>query len=225
MYNPASWTLRVEDIVEGWSMWKRIAPLAISLLWLATVGHAQVNSGTINVEVQDSSGAIMPGAAITLTHVGSGQVRQGTASATGTFRAPFMPVGEYTIRVEVPGFKSKTITGVTLAVDQNPTITVALDPGEVREVVEVNAATPLLEANTSSIGQVVDNKKIVELPLNGRNPFALGTLAGNTTPIFGLGTNLPFVGGGGRAESNEIMIDGAEDNTTQNGNNIGRAGA
>ena len=72
---------------------------------------------------------------------------------------------------------------------------------------------------------MIDNKRIVDLPLSGRNPFALGLLAGNTVPVFGLATNLPFIGGGGRASANEVMIDGLENNTTQNGNNIGRAGA
>src|SRR5438067_5911971 len=152
-------------------MLKRIAVLAISVLSAAAPGYSQVTSGTINVEVQDSSGAVMPGGAITLTHLASGQIRRGVAAATGAFRASFMPVGEYTIRVEAAGFKSKTVAGLTLAVDQNATITVTLEPGEVREVVEVNTSTPLLETNTSSIGQVVENKKIVELPLNGRNPF------------------------------------------------------
>jgi Carboxypeptidase regulatory-like domain len=201
------------------------ATVAVILLSAPWGMHAQVSTGTISLEVQDSSGAFIPGGTVTLTHVGSGQVRTGLTAANGAFRAPFMPVGEYSIRVEVPGFKSNTTTGLILQVDQNATITITVEPGEVRELVQVTAATPLLEANTSSIGQVVENKKIVDLPLNGRNPFALGILAGNTTPIFGLGTNLTFVGGGGRAESNEIMIDGAENNTTQNGNNIGRAGA
>ena len=201
------------------------AALAAILLLSTPVLQSQVSTGTINVEVQDSSGALIPGAATRLTHIGSGQVRSGTTAETGTFRGAFMPVGEYSINVEAPGFKKKTVTGLILQVDQNATITVMLEPGEVREVVEVMAATPLLEANTSSIGQVVENKKITELPLNGRNPFALGLLAGNTAPVFGQGTNLVFIGGGGRVESNEIMIDGAENNTTQNGNNIGRAGA
>ena len=66
------------------------------------------------------------------------------------------------------------------------------------ESVQIEALAPLLETNTPSIGQVVDNKKIVDLPLNGRNPFALGLLAANTTPVFGMATNLAFVGGGGR---------------------------
>jgi hypothetical protein len=193
-------------------MFKRIAALAIPFLW-AVAASAQVSSGTIHIQVQDSSGAIVPGSAVLLTHVASGQTRRGTVSEDGIFRASFMPVGEYTIQVDAPGFKTTALTGVTLEVDQTATIPVVLVPGGVREVVEVNAVTPQLETSTSSIGQVVENQKIVDLPLNGRNPFALGLLAGNTTPMFGQTTNLTFVGGGGRTESNEVMLDGAENNT------------
>jgi hypothetical protein len=203
---------------------KVVFAIAFCLLGSAPFVRSQVTSGTINVEVQDSSGAIISGATIRLIHVASGQVRQGVSTTT-IFRASFMPVGEYSITVESPGFRTKTLGGLVLQVDQNATIPVTLEVGSVQEVVEVTGITPLLETNTSSIGQVVENKRIVDLPLNGRNPFALGLLAGNTVPVHGLATNLPFVGGGGRASANEIMIDGLENNTTQNGNNIGRAGA
>ncbi|MBM3739325.1 MAG: TonB-dependent receptor [Acidobacteria bacterium] len=202
------------------------AILAVALcLPFSVAVQAQVTTGTLNVAVQDPSGVGIEGATIRIRHVASGQERSGATGSAGTFRAAFMPVGEYSVRVESSGFKSKTIAGIVLQVDQNTTLPVTLEIGSVQEVVEISAATPLLESNTSSIGQVIDNKRIVDLPLSGRNPFALGLLAGNTVPVFGLGTNLPFVGGGGRASSNEIMIDGLENNTTQNGNNIGRTGA
>lgn len=203
-------------------------PLFLAVLFTCAfhpILRAQVTTGTLNVEVQDASGAVIEGASVRIRHVSSGQERLGASTATGLFRAPFMPVGEYSIRVEYSGFRAKTLAGIILQVDQNTTIPVVLEVGSVQEAVEVTTATPLLEINTSSIGQVVDNKRIVDLPLSGRNPFALGLLAGNTVPVFGLGTNLPFVGGGGRASANEIMIDGLENNTTQNGNNIGRTGA
>ncbi|PYS54722.1 MAG: hypothetical protein DMG13_07125 [Acidobacteria bacterium] len=114
--------------------------------------------------------------------------------------------------------------GLELRVDQSAKITVVLQPGEMREVVQVTDVTPLLEANTSSLGQVIENKKILDLPLNGRNPFGLGLLAGNTTPMFGMGSNLPFIGGGGRFSANEVMLDGVDNNTTVNSGAIGRSG-
>ena len=106
----------------------------------ASIARSQVTTGTINVEVQDSSGGVVAGAAIRLLHVSSGQERSGASSATGVFRGAFMPVGEYSIRVEAPGFRTKTLAGIILQVDQNATIPVTLDVGAVQEIVEVTAA-------------------------------------------------------------------------------------
>jgi hypothetical protein len=200
-------------------------PRTLALLSLAAgIAAAQISTGTMNFEVQDATGAVVPGASITLTRTATGEVRQGTTGERGTFRASFLPIGEYTASAEARGFKRKSITGLQLRVDQDMNLTVTLDPGDVVETVEVTAATPLLEASSSSIGQVIENKKIVELPLNGRNPFALGLLAGNTNPVLGMGTNMPFVGGGGRFGNNEVLLDGVDNNTIQNRGAVGRAG-
>src|SRR5439155_15819318 len=72
---------------------------------------------------------------------------------------------------------------------------------------------PLLDNATSSLGQVIDNKKIVDLPLNGRNPFALGLLSGFSAPVKGVASNLPFVAGGGRWQNNDVLLDGIDNNT------------
>ena len=201
----------------------RIASLA-AVLSFASVAWNQIGTGTIDVTVQDTTGAVVAGATVNITHAQTGQTRQGQTNEEGVFRAPFMPIGGYTVSAESAGFKKRVISGLDLRVDQNAAIKVTMEPGEVREVVEVTGVTPLLEASSASIGQVVDSTKILELPLNGRNAFALGLLSGNTSPVIGMGTNLPFVGGGGRFSSNEVMLDGADDNTTANAGSIGRAG-
>jgi hypothetical protein len=185
---------------------------------------AQVSTGTINVEVKDSSGARIPGASLTFTAPATGFSREAATNERGEYRASFMPIGEYTITAALQGFKRQTLRGLVLRVDQDANISLTLEPGEVREIVEVTGAMPLLESTTSAIGQVIENKKILELPLNGRNPFALGLLAGNTTPLFGMGSNLPFIGGGGRFSANEVMLDGIDNNTIQNNGAVGRAG-
>jgi hypothetical protein len=205
-------------------MHKTAVAVLIAVFMAPAVAWCQVSTGTINVAVQDSTGAVVQGAAVTITHTGTGRVRQGQTNDEGQFRATFLPIGGYTVSAEAAGFKKKIISGLDLRVDQNTTITALLEPGEVLQVVEVKGVSPLLESSTSSIGQVIDNAKILELPLNGRNVFALGLLAGNTTPVTGQGTNLPFVGGGGRFSSNEVMLDGADNNTTVNAGSIGRAG-
>jgi hypothetical protein len=196
----------------------------LALLATSAVALGQVSTGTINLDVKDSTGAVIQGAGVSLQHAGTGAVREGTTNERGEFRASFMAVGEYTITATMQGFKRQTVKGLTLRVDQDANVAITLTPGEVRETVEVTGAMPLLESSSSAIGQVIENKKIMELPLNGRNPFALGLLAGNTTPMFGMGSNLPFIGGGGRFGSNEVMLDGIDNNTVQNAGAVGRAG-
>src|SRR5258708_2412174 len=184
---------------------------------------AQVATGTINVTVVDGTGAVVPAALVKISNNNTGLSRTGNTNERGELLIPFLPVGEYSLSVESAGFKNTAIARVPLQVDQTAGIRVALQPGEVRELVEVNAVSPLLEADTSSLGQVIENKKILDLPLNGRNPFALGLLAGNTTPMFGMGSNQPFIAGGGRFSSNDVLLDGADNNTTVNNTDIGRA--
>lgn len=201
-----------------------VRAIAIGLLLCASAALSQVSSGTINVIAEDSTSAIVPNATVTVANLNTGLARTGQSGAAGEFLATFLPAGEYSISVQAQGFKRSTVGRFTLQVDQNATVRVTLTPGDVVETVQVTESTPLLEAETSSLGQVIENKKILDLPLNGRNPFALGLLAGNTTPITGMGTNLPFIAGGGRFSSNEVLLDGIDNNTTVTAGSIGRNG-
>ena len=158
---------------------------------------AQVSTGNIRGVVVDATDAVIPRAKVTLTHSGTGLQRIVATNESGDFNAPFMPLGDYQIAAEVAGFSKKVLTGINLQVDQTATIRIVLEPGTATQSIEVTSAAPLLDAQTSSLGQVIENKRILELPLNGRNPFGLGLLAGGTTPFYGLTTNLPFVGGAG----------------------------
>ena len=185
---------------------------------------AQVSSGTISGTTIDPAGAVVVGAKITLRHAATGEIRNLTSGDRGDFSSPFLRVGDYSLTVSATGFKTKIISPLTIRVDQTVSIPVALELGAMSESIQVDASTPLLDSVTSSLGQVIENKKIVELPLNGRNAFALGLLAGNTIPMSGMGTNLPFVAGGGRFSTNDVMLDGIDNNTSVNSNAIGRNG-
>ena len=203
---------------------RTVSACIVLFLWAAVALTAQVSSGTINVIAEDSTQAIIPDATVIVTNKNTGLTRTGQTGPQGEFQATFLPAGEYSISVQMQSFKRSTINLFTLQVDQNATVRVTLTPGDVVETVQVTESTPLLEADTSSLGQVIENKKILELPLNGRNPFALGLLAGNTTPVTGMGTNLPFIAGGGRFSSNEVLLDGVDNNTTVTAGAIGRNG-
>src|SRR5712664_290262 len=198
----------------------------IALLLLAAhhAALAQVATGNIRGTVMDASEAIIAGAKVTLVNANTGLQRTITTNEKGDFNAPSMPLGDYQIIAAVPGFQRKVVSGINLQVDQTATIRIVVEPGAVTESVEVTSSAPLLESQTSSLGQVIENKRIIELPLNGRNPFALGLLAGGTTPFYGLNTNLPFVGGGGRFSSNDILLDGVDDNIRNFGGSVGRNG-
>jgi len=186
--------------------------------------RAQVATGNIRGTVLDSSEAVIPNAAVTLTNVSTGLTRSVTCNERGDFDAPSMPLGDYQIAAEASGFQKKIITGVTLQVDQTAVFRIVLQPGAVNEVVEITGAPPVLDSETSSLGQVIENKRVVELPLNGRNPFALGLLSGGATPFYGLTSNLPFMAGGGRMSANDILLDGADDNLRNFAGAVGRAG-
>jgi hypothetical protein len=200
-----------------------------ALLWALCFGAvavlpAQQSTGTIVGVIEDGTGAVVPGASVTLTVASTGDSRQVKSNDRGEFSSPYMHIGEYTVTTEAAGFKKRVESGIVVQVDQTVTLRIVLEIGSVSDSVEVTGSAPLLDAATSSLGQVIENKKILDLPLNGRNAFALGLLAGNTTPMTGMGTNLPFVAGGGRFASNDVLLDGVDNNTSINAGSIGRNG-
>ena len=185
---------------------------------------SQASTGTITGAVRDSSGAAIVAAQVVMTHQGTSVRRDAVTNERGEFTAPYLPIGEYTVSVSLPGFKTATTPGVILQVDKTVTLNFALEPGAITESIEVTASAPLIDAATSSLGQVIDNKKIINLPLNGRNAFALGLLSGNTVPVAGVGSNLPFVAGGGRFQNNDVLLDGVDNNSRATDGNVGRNG-
>jgi hypothetical protein len=185
---------------------------------------AQVSTGTITGYVHDSSDAAIVGAKVSIVQQATSERRETVTNDRGEFSAPFLRRGEYSVTVTSAGFKGQTFTGIVLAVDQTVKLPVVLQPGVVEQSVDVTAAAPLIDSSTSSLGQVIDNKKIVDLPLNGRNAFALGLLSGFAVPVKGVASNLPFVAGGGRWQTNDVLLDGIDNNTMATTGGIGVTG-
>jgi hypothetical protein len=190
----------------------------------AASGWAQVATGNLRGTVSDSTGGRLPNCSVTITHTDTGLVRKVLTNEQGDFNAPSLPVGEYRIAVGLGGFQTKILSGVTLQVDQTAIVPIVLEPGAVNQTVEVTAAAPVLDSQTSSLGQVIENKRVVDLPLNGRNPFQLGVLSGGAVAFQGLTTNLPILAGGGRHNANDILLDGVDDNLRNYNGKVGRAG-
>jgi hypothetical protein len=143
--------------------------------------------GEITGTVADASGALVSGAVVTLTNTATNQVRRITTNDTGNYSAPFLVPGPYQVRVEKTGFKVDTRRGVDLQLGGVARIDFRLEVGEVSQQVEVTGGAPLLATESTALGTVIENRRIVELPLNGRNYLQLVTLSPNVTTEGGSG--------------------------------------
>ena len=198
--------------------------LLLSFVMASVMAFGQSSTGTITGVVADASGAVIPRAEIAIRQLATSEERTTVTTANGDFNVPFLQPGAYSVNVSAGGFRTQSLTGVTLRVDQTVNLKVVLEIGSSTETIEVAGSAPLVDSSTSSLGQVIENRQILNLPLNGRNPFALGLLSGNTTPLFGIASNLPFIAGGGRFSANEVTLDGVDNNTVSNAGAIGRNG-
>src|SRR5438270_13506259 len=130
----------------------------------AAIGCAQVATGNIRGTVSDATGGVLPNCSVTITHTSTGLTRKVATNEQGDFNAPSLPVGEYSIAIGATGFQNKVLSGLILQVDQTATIPIVLEPGTITQTVEVTAAAPVLDSQTSSLGQVIENKRIVDPP-------------------------------------------------------------
>ncbi|MGA9076314.1 MAG: carboxypeptidase-like regulatory domain-containing protein, partial [Candidatus Sulfotelmatobacter sp.] len=152
--------------------------ISLSLLISASLSlYGQSTFGSISGSVTDTSGAIVTDAKVTLTNLGTSEKRTQSSGSDGLFTFVNLFPGQYRIDVEKQGFKHFVRADITVQVQQDTHITSQLQVGEVSQVVEVTAETPLLQTESSSLGQVVEQRKADELPLNGRNIFNLITVS------------------------------------------------
>src|SRR5262249_14822896 len=151
--------------------------LAVILLFTTCALHAQVESGSFVGSVRDSSGAVVTGASVTVTSVGTNVEHKTVSNDQGEYNIGHLKPGVYNVSVEASGFKPAVETSVKLDINQVVRVDVNLVPGVVTERVEVSTVEPLVESQTSSIGQVIEETQVHELPLNGRNFLQLAYLS------------------------------------------------
>jgi hypothetical protein len=196
--------------------------LVTAALWVAALlapvtAIAQSTTATILGTVTDSSDAVLPGVAVTIVNEGTNSQRTVTTDGTGGYEAPLLPPGAYRVEGELTGFKKIIRSGITLQVDQRARVDLVLDLGAVTETIEVRADAPLVQSESAGIGTVVDNAKIVELPLNGRDFFQLSTLVTGTAPPAEGSQNATQGGAvsvnGAREQSNNFLLDGIDNNS------------
>ena len=192
---------------------RQIAVAVIVALGLsATPLVAQQFSGTVRGRVQDSSGAVVPSADVTIILVATNETQVVTTDGDGAYVAPNLKPGTYRITVAKPGFKSAAIADVKVDVQQSRSVNVTLELGQATEVVTVSGRAATVETTSSTVSQTIENKRLVDLPLNGRNPFSLATLAPGVAPAPG---SSPFISGGRNATS-EVTIDGVSNVNAEN---------
>jgi hypothetical protein len=212
------------------------AGFIVLLVFAAKAGFAQAVTGTLLGTVQDSSGAVLSGADVTLTNEGTDISSKTTSSQQGFYTFPNLDPGLYTVTVEAKGFKTDIAKHNQVNVEQSTRVDMTLSPGAVNEQVTVNSgAAPLVETTTSDLGTTIDQTQINNLPINGRSPQMLMQLAPGSTPTaWGAGngedsstaaTTAPGGGGGGAYtetngfpfESNLYLVDGVSDFELENG--------
>src|SRR5215470_16577343 len=159
-------------------MFRRKSLLIIGLCLLVTLpAVAQVSTGEIEGTITDSSGAAIPNAKVTATNAATNTVvRETITSPDGGYTMTFLPPGTYNMAAESPGFRKTLQNGIELQTNQRARVDFQMQVGQISETVEVAARAPLLESQSSSLGTVIGQQFIGELPLNGRNFVTLALL-------------------------------------------------
>jgi hypothetical protein len=212
-------------------MGRKTVLLVLAFLVLATtpVMFAQLPTGTILGVVKDSSGGVVPDASVTIRNMDTGVLRTVTTSADGAFLAPALPAGPYTVKVEKSGFQVVTQTGLTLEVGQELVSNVTLQVGTSAQEVVVSAEAPVVNTTNGSLGSLVNEQRIADLPLNGRNYIDLTLLQPGITQHRNLGANpsnagLWYSSNGAPVHSNNYLLDGARMNNLQGVNGASASG-
>src|SRR5262245_54144256 len=213
--------------MKGW-IWKMGMILFLVLL-LPLTAAAQA-TGQINGLVTDIQGGVLPGVTVEVTNMDTGAVRSTVTGGDGVYTVPLLQPGNYSVKASLNGFKTAVRESVRVTVTETARVAFELEVGQLSEVLTVTGTATLVETTNATHGIVIDEQKVIELPLNGRNftqlgtlmpgvvapPAALGGQAGDATPGgFGNATG-GFNVNGMRNQSNNFLLDGAPNNDTFN---------
>jgi len=192
--------------------------VAIATSLVTSVGlHAQADTGSIQGTIKDQSGAVIPGAEVTLTNEGTNLSVTLTSGADGTYTFSPVKIGVYSVSAVAQGFAKAVQTHLTLDLQQQLVVDLTLKPGAVTQTIEVTGAAPALQTQNASVGQVVDSRAVNDLPLNGRNFTFLAQLsAGVNTPeadTRGNAQSGAFSANGMRPAQNNYLLDGIDNNS------------
>jgi carboxypeptidase family protein/TonB-dependent receptor-like protein len=166
----------MSDISQGS---RCLVGILVAAVLTGSVAFAQgTSTASIAGVVRDASGGVLPGVTVTATQTDTGFARTGTTDEEGRYNIPLLPIGPYRLEFSLQGFTTYAQTGIVLEVNAAPTINASLSLGNLEETVLVEGASPLIETRSVGIGMVVDNQRVLELPLNGRQTLDLVFMTG-----------------------------------------------
>jgi hypothetical protein len=189
-----------------------IRRLSLLVIASAALCLGQTSATQISGTVYDNSGAVLAGASVTAIGEATGATLKQLSNSAGLYAFPSIPPGEYTVSVEMGGFKTAKRTKVTLVVGTPATLNITLEIGDTHDVVKVEASTESVNTSSATLGNVVEKEAVSRLPLNGRNPLNLIVLEPGVTQRSGTTINV----NGARSQAGNVTIDGIEANEASN---------
>lgn len=184
------------------------------MLLAATTAWAQAGTAGVAGTVKDAQGAVVPGATVTATNQSLGTARTTTSNAEGAYSIPGLSPGDYTLKVELTGFRTFVHEKVTLRVDSITTVDAVLSLGSLSETVTVSEATPIVNTTDASVGNTMSHETIERLPVEGRNVVHLLSLQPGAVfiPTTNANTTDPRYGAvsGSRADQQNVTLDGID---------------
>jgi hypothetical protein len=191
-----------------------LACLAVAGMGPATVLRAQQQLGAIQGTITDQTGAVLAGVAVTVTHAATGAVRSTVSNERGVYRVPSLDPGTYEVRATLDGFRPVHHREVLVPVGTTVGLDFEVQAGQVAEAIEVTATSPDIQTEKADVSATVEQKKVVDLPLVGRNPLALATLQPGlvgiptTTDLFVTEQGIGINANGQRGSGNNALVDG-----------------
>ncbi|HEX4749447.1 MAG TPA: TonB-dependent receptor [Bryobacteraceae bacterium] len=177
----------------------------------AAIGFAQL--AQLNGRVTDNSGAVIQDVKIAVTNADTGVARDTTTNNLGYYTVGLLRPGNYKLSASKTGFQMREQSGIVLQVDQNATLDFVMQVGQLTQTISVQGEAPLVDSTEASVGQVITNTQVVEMPLNGRNYVNLGLLSGGTVEPISGSRDQGFSSGGQRLSANNFLLDGVDNNS------------
>ncbi|MCL5745230.1 MAG: carboxypeptidase regulatory-like domain-containing protein [Acidobacteria bacterium] len=182
--------------------------LYLTLFLAIPCAHAQISTGTLTGIISDPSQAKLPGVTVELTNEETGVTTTNASNPQGEFTFPLLPPGTYRLSAKAAGFRPYTHSGIVLESGRVTRLDFKLELGAVNETIEVSGSAPLLESESSTVGQFIEHKTIIDMPLNGRRVGDILALMGNSLYIQGNVTRPRMMIAGGRSDQQQWLLDG-----------------